>query len=162
MTDTAFTGLTSSSRRVTITKTLARRRRECASDLASCRLPYGGGLTPEREAFRERLRLEAAGRFAVGDGNVLIAKGLRVHLRSVRRRRKAWSEGGEVGLLSKGPVSRPILSDELFVVLGQELDKGPVAHGWLDQTWIPAGITTLIEGQTTAMRVPHSNGVPRS
>jgi transposase len=50
--------------------------------------------------------------------------------------RPAWSR--------KGPVSRPILSDELFAVLEQELDKGPVAHGRPDQTWTLSRITTLI------------------
>jgi transposase len=108
------------------------------------RYPQGGGLTPERQARRERLRLEAAGRFAAGDDNVLIAKDLRVHVRSVQRWRKAWSEDGEAGLLSKGPVSLPVLSDELFAVLEGELDRGAVAHGWPDQTWTLARITTLI------------------
>ena len=108
------------------------------------RYAHGGGLTPERQAFRERLRLEAAERFAAGDESALIAKDLRVHVRSVQRWRKAWSEEGEAGLVSKGPVSHPILSDELFAVLEQELDKGPVAHGWPDQTWTLARITTLI------------------
>ena len=108
------------------------------------RYAQGGGLTPERQAFRERLRLEAAERFAAGQDSVLIAKELRVHVRSVQRWRRVWSVGGEAGLLSKGPVSRPILSDELFAVLEQELDKGPVAHGWPDQTWTLARIATLI------------------
>lgn len=35
-----------------------------------------------------------------------------MHVRSVQRWRRAWSAGGETGLLSKGPVSSPILSDE--------------------------------------------------
>lgn len=108
------------------------------------RYAQGGGLTLERQAFRERLRLEAAERFAAGQDSLLIAKELRVHVRSVQRWRRAWSVGGEAGLLSRGPVSRPILSDELFAVLEQELDKGPVAHGWPDQTWTLARIATLI------------------
>jgi len=40
----------------------------------------------------------------------------------------AWSEGGPRALASKGPASMPLLSDELFVVLEAELEKGPVAH----------------------------------
>ena len=90
------------------------------------------------------MRLEAAERFAAGDESALIAKDLRVHVRSVQRWRRAWSEEGQAGLVSKGPVSRAILSDELFAVLELELDKGPVAHGRPDQTWTPARITTLI------------------
>lgn len=108
------------------------------------RYAHGGGLTPQRQEFRERLRLEAAERFAAGDDNARIARDLRVHVRSIQRWRKSWVQAGPVGLLSKGPVSCPILSDELFIVLEQELDKGPVAHGWPDQTWTLARITTLI------------------
>ncbi|MER5200755.1 helix-turn-helix domain-containing protein [Streptomyces sp. NPDC002755] len=35
-------------------------------------------------------------------------------------------------------------SDALFAIFEQELPKGPVAHGWLDQTWTLARIKTLI------------------
>ncbi|MFK4066267.1 winged helix-turn-helix domain-containing protein [Streptomyces sp. NPDC029674] len=45
----------------------------------------GGGLTDERRAFREKLRLEAAERFRQGDENTVIAHDLRVSLRSVQR-----------------------------------------------------------------------------
>ncbi|MGC9537280.1 helix-turn-helix domain-containing protein [Streptomyces sp. UG1] len=38
----------------------------------------------------------------------------------------------------------PLLSDELFAVPEQELAKGPVAHGWPDQTWTLSRIKTLI------------------
>jgi transposase len=108
------------------------------------RFAQGGGLTPERQGFREKLRLEAAERFAAGQDSALIVKELRVHVRSVQRWRWTWSAGGGAGLASKGPVSRPILSEELFAVLEQELDKGPVAHGWSDQTWTLARIATPI------------------
>ncbi|POX38153.1 transposase, partial [Streptomyces sp. Ru72] len=45
------------------------------------RYPQGGGLTPERQAFRERIRLEAAERFAAGASNAEVAKDLRVSVR---------------------------------------------------------------------------------
>lgn len=108
------------------------------------RYAQGGGLTPRRQEVRERLRLEAAERFAAGDGNALIAKDLRVHVRSIQRWRRSWAQDGETGLRSKGPVSRPVLSDALFAVLERELDKGPLAHGFADQRWTLARITTLI------------------
>ncbi|GGW87556.1 hypothetical protein GCM10010320_81260 [Streptomyces caelestis] len=38
----------------------------------------------------------------------------------------------------------PLLSDELFTVLEQELAKGPVAHGWPDQTWTLSRIKALV------------------
>lgn len=43
-----------------------------------------------------------------------------------------------------GPVSLRELSDKLFAVLEQELDKGPVAHGRPGRTWTLARIKTLI------------------
>ncbi len=108
------------------------------------RYAQGGGLTDERRAFREKLRMVAADWFVQGDENAVIARDLRVSIRSVQRWRRAWSQGGPRALTSKGPASLPILSDELFVVLEAELLKGPVAHGWPDQTWTLSRIKTLI------------------
>ncbi|WP_411152135.1 helix-turn-helix domain-containing protein [Streptomyces sp. A30] len=108
------------------------------------RYPQGGGLTAERQAFREHIRLQAAELFAAGHANAAVAKKLRVSVRSVQRWRRAWGQGGERALASKGPVSRPKLSDALFVVLERELARGPVAHGWPDQTWTLSRIKILI------------------
>ncbi|GHE29872.1 hypothetical protein GCM10017771_45670 [Streptomyces capitiformicae] len=83
---------------------------------------------PERQAFRERIRLEAAERFAAGAADAEVAKDLRVSVRSVRRRRRAWHDAGTEGLRSAGPTSRPKLSEALFTVLEQELAKAPVPH----------------------------------
>nr|WP_235490282.1 helix-turn-helix domain-containing protein [Streptomyces roseoverticillatus] len=55
------------------------------------RYPQGGGLTAERRAFRERIRLEAAELFAVGESSAVIARTLRVSVRSVQRWRKAYT-----------------------------------------------------------------------
>ncbi|MEV5090309.1 helix-turn-helix domain-containing protein, partial [Streptomyces griseoincarnatus] len=88
--------------------------------------------------------MEAAERFAQGDENSVIAHDLRVSVRSVQRWRRAWSQNGLRALASKGPASLPLLSDELFTVLERELAKGPVAHGWPDQTWTLSRIKTLI------------------
>jgi transposase len=108
------------------------------------RYPQGGGLTPERQAFRERIRMEAAERFGAGSSNMEVAKDLRVSVRSVQGWRRAWQDAGTDGLRSVGPVSLPKLSEKLFDVLEQELAKGPAAHGWPDQTWTLARIKTLI------------------
>ncbi|MFE0420847.1 transposase [Streptomyces tendae] len=108
------------------------------------RYPQGGGLTPERQAFRERIRMEAAERFGAGASSAEVARDLRVSVRSVQRWRRAWQDAGTAGLRSAGPVSLPKLSEKLFAVLEQELAKGPVAHGWPDQTWTLARIRTLI------------------
>lgn len=108
------------------------------------RYPPGGGLTAERQAFRERVRMEAVAMFAVGRGSTEIVKELRVSVRSVQRWRRAWREAGQDAVRSCGPVSRPKLTDALFAVLEKELTKGPVAHGWPDHRWTPARIKTLI------------------
>ncbi len=62
----------------------------------------GGGLTAERRAAREGIRLEAGLRFARGDRTSDIAKDLRVSERSVEQWRRNWREGGMEGLKSKG------------------------------------------------------------
>lgn len=86
----------------------------------------------------------AAELFAAGQDNATIAKELRVSVRSVQRWRRSWQERGPDGLRSRGPVSHPKLNDALFAVLEEELARGPVAHGWPDQTWTLARIKTLI------------------
>ncbi|MFF2511828.1 winged helix-turn-helix domain-containing protein [Streptomyces sp. NPDC058086] len=108
------------------------------------RYPQGGGLTAERRAFREYIRMQAAELFTLGHDNAAVARQLRVSVRSVQRWRQAWENGGTSALESQGPASRPRLSEALFEVLEQELAKGPVAHGWPDQTWTLARIRTLI------------------
>lgn len=56
-------------------------------------------------------------------------------VRSVQRWRRTWQKSGPGGLYSAGSPGRPKLSEELFAVLEEELDKGPVAHGFSEQTW---------------------------
>jgi transposase-like protein len=69
-----------------------------------------GGYTPAERQRRERLRLEAAERFARGDGINEIARDLRVAPGSIRRWQRAWQDGGTEALRSRGPVSREKLS----------------------------------------------------
>src|SRR6266702_3038064 len=104
-----------------------------------------GGYTPAEQQRRERLRLEAAGRFARGDGIEEIARDLRVTPGSVRRWRRAWAGGGIEALRSRGPVSREKLSGQQWARLEAELRKGPLAHGFAgDQRWTLGRIKTLI------------------
>ncbi|MEU2588707.1 helix-turn-helix domain-containing protein [Streptomyces avermitilis] len=76
------------------------------------RYPQGGGLTPERQVFRERIRMQAAERFGAGASNAEVAKDLRVSVRSVQRWRRGWQDAGTDGLRSAGPVSLPKLSEK--------------------------------------------------
>lgn len=108
---------------------------------------YGqrGGYTPAEQQRRERLRLEAGGRFEEGHSTRDIARELRVHERTVSRWRKAWREGGIEALRSKGPVSAEKLSARQWARLEAELKRGPLAHGFSDdQRWTPARVKTLI------------------
>jgi transposase-like protein len=57
-----------------------------------------GGYTPAGQQRHERLRLEAAGRFARGEASGQIAHDLRVTEGSVRRWRRAWQDGGDEAL----------------------------------------------------------------
>ncbi|WP_433225949.1 helix-turn-helix domain-containing protein [Actinomadura formosensis] len=97
------------------------------------RYPQGGGLTAERRAFGEQLRLRAAEDFAREVSDQKIAKQLRVSVRSVQRRHRAWDEGGAEALRSKGPAPLPMLTGEQFAVLEAEPARGPAEHGWPDQ-----------------------------
>ena len=104
-----------------------------------------GGYTPAEQQRRERLRLQAAGRFARGDTITEIARDLRVTEGSVRRWRKAWRDGGAEALRSRGPVSREKLAPRQWARLEMELRKGPLAHGFAhDQRWTLGRIKTLI------------------
>ncbi|MFD9429146.1 MULTISPECIES: winged helix-turn-helix domain-containing protein [unclassified Streptomyces] len=108
------------------------------------RYPQGGGLTADRQEFREQLRLEAAERFDRGESSTVIAKDLRVTVRSVQRWRRIWAGGGSRALRSSGPASLPRLNDEQFARLERELAKGPAAHGWEDQRWTLNRVKTVI------------------
>ncbi|MFE4304930.1 winged helix-turn-helix domain-containing protein [Streptomyces sp. NPDC056517] len=108
------------------------------------RYAQGGGLTAERRAFREQVRLEAGARFEAGEKTSAIARGLRVSERSVERWRQAWREGDIEALRSAGPTSMPKLSTAQFASLEEELGKGPAAHGFEDQRWTLARVQTVI------------------
>jgi transposase len=103
-----------------------------------------GGYTPAEQQRRERLRLEAAERFARGEGINEIAHDLRVMPGSVRRWRRAWRDGWPEALRSRGPVSREKLSRQQWARLEAELQKGPLAHRLAsDQRWTLGRIKTL-------------------
>ncbi|GGZ25383.1 hypothetical protein GCM10010327_65100 [Streptomyces nitrosporeus] len=102
------------------------------------RYPQGGGLSAERQQFREELRLKAAERFALGEGSTAITIDLRVSVRSVQRWRHAWAEGGPRSLRSQGPASLPRLSDQQFTQLEAELAKG-LGRSWLGGPALDAG-----------------------
>ncbi|MFI2212479.1 winged helix-turn-helix domain-containing protein [Streptomyces sp. NPDC020141] len=108
------------------------------------RYSEGWGLTAERRAFREGIRLQAGERFAASGKTAVIAKDLRVSVRSVERWRRAWREGGLEALRSAGPPNSPTVTDAQFAVIEEELGKGPSAHGFEDERWTLARVQTVI------------------
>ncbi|MFK0224081.1 winged helix-turn-helix domain-containing protein [Streptomyces vinaceus] len=74
----------------------------------------------------------------------MIAKDLRVSVRSVERWRRAWREGGMEALRSTGPANSPTVTDAQFAVLEGELGKGPSAHGFEDERWTLARVQTVV------------------
>lgn len=90
------------------------------------------------------MRLQAVERCEGGQKNAEIAADLRISVRSVERWRRAWREGGEAGVLSKGSPGRLRLSEVQISRLARELERGPLVHGWADQRWTLARIKTLI------------------
>ncbi len=65
-------------------------------------------------------------------------------VRSVERWRRAWREGGVEGLRSAGPANSPTVTDAQFVMLEEELGKGPAAHGFDDQRWTLARVQAVV------------------
>ncbi|MEU9256689.1 winged helix-turn-helix domain-containing protein [Streptomyces sp. NPDC048270] len=88
--------------------------------------------------------LQAGERFAAGEKTAVIAKELRVSVRSVERWRRAWREGGMEGLRSAGPANSPAVTDEQFAVLEEELGRGPTAHGFDDERGTPARVQRVM------------------
>ena len=122
--------------------------RPAAGGMQGC-MPYaqGGGLTAEGRKRRERVRLEAVGRFEQRAPTAVIAAELRVSQRSVRRWRHAWQEGGLAGLASRGQAARCWLDEGQLAVLDGLLEAGPLAAGWQDQRWTLAGVRDLVAGR---------------
>ncbi|MET9550058.1 winged helix-turn-helix domain-containing protein [Streptomyces sp. NPDC006627] len=108
------------------------------------RYAQGGGLRLHEQVARERVRVLAAGGFERGEKNTVIAKGLRVSLRSVERWRRAWREKGTAGLRCSGPSKRPNVNAEQCAALEQQLLGGAVSHGWPNERWPLSRVSVLI------------------
>jgi putative transposase len=105
----------------------------------------GGGLSSKGRARREHVRLQAASWFAQGVHPCEVAKRLRVSTNSAYLWRRRWRAGGQTALVSRGAGgARCRLSPAQIERLLCELRRGPAAHGWVDQRWTLARITTLI------------------
>ncbi|KPI11608.1 hypothetical protein OV450_8448 [Actinobacteria bacterium OV450] len=89
----------------------------------------------------------AADDFARNEKNVVIAKRLRVSVRSVERWRRSWREGGRQALCTSGPARRPKVDDSDFAVLEPLLLDGAMAEGWADERWTLSRVRMLIADQ---------------
>ncbi|MFC4047801.1 winged helix-turn-helix domain-containing protein [Dactylosporangium siamense] len=111
------------------------------------RYPDGGGLTAKARTKREAARREAAVLLGQGLPVAEVASRLRVSAEIVYRWRRAIGEGGVEALASKGSSGASCrLDDDQLRRLADELDRGPVAHGFgPDQRWTLARITELVD-----------------
>jgi transposase-like protein len=96
------------------------------------RYPDGGGLTAEGRSRRARVRLQVAQMFAQDMDALRIARALRVSTKSVYQWRRAWREGGEDALASKGPGAPA--SWTMTSWCGCATRWTPVTVGWMSKT----------------------------
>lgn len=75
----------------------------------------------------------------------LIARELRVSVKSVYQWRRAWRAGGDAALASKGPGGNGCKLDEgQLTQLSAALEAGPAAAGWEeDQRWTLGRVVAL-------------------
>ncbi|MFE9171704.1 winged helix-turn-helix domain-containing protein [Streptomyces kebangsaanensis] len=110
------------------------------------RYPDSGGQSPAERGRRERVRFEAAEMFEQGVRPPEAAGRLRVSRKSAYAWHARWEAGGMEALRSKGPSGRPSrIKPEWRVWLAAELERGPAAHGWVeDQRWTLARVATVL------------------
>src|SRR5947208_756407 len=109
------------------------------------RYAHGGGLTPKEQKKRERVRLQAAERFARGEKTESVAGDLRVTARSVRRWRRVGA-GRRGGVALDGTGVGGTAEPSSMEHLERELKRGPLAHGFDDefQGWTLKRVRLLI------------------
>lgn len=86
------------------------------------RYSEGGGLTAERRAFREGIRLQAGERFAAGEESTVIAKDLRVSAVGGTLA-PGLARGRLGGFAIRGPGRSPTVSDSQFAVLEEAFGR---------------------------------------
>src|SRR5574340_158232 len=107
----------------------------------------GGGLTTAERARREQVRFLAAEMYEHGVAPPEVARRLRISRKSAYAWHAQWRDGGRQALVSKGAQGLPCRLDaEQRARLAKELERGPAAHGWVeDQRWTLARIVRLVE-----------------
>src|SRR5689334_13371033 len=110
------------------------------------RYAQGGGLTFQARMKREQVRMAAAEMFAQKQRPPVVAEVLRVSRKSAYAWWDQWRVGGKEALVSQGPPGRRSrLSPAMREKLEIELDRGPAAHGWVeDQCWTLARVAEVI------------------
>jgi transposase len=83
--------------------------------------------------------------FEQGMAPTRVAKTLRVSTKSGYQWHRRWCAGGTAALTSTGPGGNACrLNPEQLARLAIELERGPAAHGWIeDQRWTLARVTRL-------------------
>jgi len=109
------------------------------------RYPDGGGLTAEKRARREQVRLAAADLIEAGASDREVARQFRETRMSANRWRRALAAGGREALASRGAGGAKCkLSAAQVTELEEVLDAGPAAAGYLDQCWTLARVADQV------------------
>lgn len=98
----------------------------------------------------------AVGGFERDEQNSVIAKGLRVSVRSVERWRRSWRDRGRATLRTSGPAKRPKVDDGDFAMLELLLLEGAMAQGWAEERWTLSRVRLLVADQQGVSLSVHS------
>jgi transposase len=126
------------------------------------RYPQGGGLTAERRAFREHIRIQAAELFALGHDNAAVAKRLiyrpKRHVDHTRggRRSFTWTDYRDLLTAAHQQLGAPIVlvRDNPNVHKDARLRDFIDTHDWITCCFLPAYAPDLnpVEGIWSLLR----------
>lgn len=93
----------------------------------------------------ERRRLRAVELLQQGEKPSVIARILGLHKSSLYRWKEAVEQGGAAALETKPAKRPPGLNDQQLAQLADELRKGAVAHGWVNDLWTGERVRVVIQ-----------------
>jgi transposase len=97
----------------------------------------------------ERRRERAAGMFARGATQAVVARELEVSRQSVSRWYADWQAGGSKALKAAGRAGRlPRLTETQLGQVDRALRQGPRAHGFATDLWTLDRVASVIEAET--------------
>jgi transposase len=103
------------------------------------------GQTTAQRREQETKRQQAAAMFEAGARQAAVVAALGASRSAVSKWHAAWAAGGSEALVARRASGRPAkLTAEQLECLGQELLRGPKAHGYATELWTLERIRRLI------------------